>query len=70
MSLLPVEEEGRLGDPRLRESFFSRVFAYERWRRLLAAGMESEGLIELHRDHKYLIMAYSQGAYGAWGPCW
>jgi len=30
MPLLPVEEEGRLDDPRLRESFFTRVFAYER----------------------------------------
>jgi uncharacterized protein YbgA (DUF1722 family)/uncharacterized protein YbbK (DUF523 family) len=68
MPLLPVEEEGRLDDPRLRESFFTRVFAYERWRRLLAAGMEPEGLIELHRDHKYLIMAYSQGAYERMGP--
>ena len=25
---LPVEEEGRLGDPRLRENFVERVFAY------------------------------------------
>jgi uncharacterized protein YbbK (DUF523 family) len=40
MPLLPVEEDGRLRDPRLRESFFTRVFAYERWRRFLAAGME------------------------------
>ncbi|PCK09610.1 MAG: hypothetical protein COA42_02930 [Alteromonadaceae bacterium] len=29
---LPVEEEGRLDDPRLRESFIRRVFCYYRWR--------------------------------------
>ena len=28
--LLPVEEEGRLNDPRLRESFITRVFAHRR----------------------------------------
>jgi uncharacterized protein YbbK (DUF523 family) len=30
---LPVEEEGRLEDPRLREDFVTRVFRHERWRR-------------------------------------
>ena len=28
---LPVEEEGRLHDHRLRENFVSRVFAHYRW---------------------------------------
>ena len=30
MPLLPVEEEGRLNDPRLRENFIVRVFAFHR----------------------------------------
>ena len=30
--LLPLEEEGRLHDPRLRENFIERVFAYRRLR--------------------------------------
>ncbi|HEX7183460.1 MAG TPA: DUF523 domain-containing protein [Thermoanaerobaculia bacterium] len=30
---LPVEEEGRLDDPLLREDFITRVFLHERWRR-------------------------------------
>ena len=34
--LLPLEEEGRLGDPRLRENFIERVFAYRRLRELAA----------------------------------
>ena len=33
---LPVEEEGRLSDPRLRENFIERVFAYQRLQRFFA----------------------------------
>ena len=32
--LLPCEEEGRLNDPRLRESFFKRVYLYYHWQQL------------------------------------
>lgn len=35
--LLPLEEEGRLGDPRLRENFIARVFSYRRWKDFLAS---------------------------------
>jgi uncharacterized protein YbbK (DUF523 family) len=35
---LPLEEEGRLQDRRLREAFIERVFAYHRRRDVLAAG--------------------------------
>jgi uncharacterized protein YbbK (DUF523 family) len=31
---LPVEEEGRLEDPRLRENFIQRVYLLSRWKRL------------------------------------
>jgi uncharacterized protein YbbK (DUF523 family) len=34
-ALLPVEEEGRLADPTIREQFLERVIEYERWTRLL-----------------------------------
>ena len=37
---LPVEEEGRLSDPVLRENFIERVFAYQRLRRLLRAALD------------------------------
>jgi uncharacterized protein YbbK (DUF523 family) len=30
---LPIEEEARLADPRLRARFIERVFGYDRWRR-------------------------------------
>lgn len=29
--LLPVEDEGRLNDPKLRDNFIERAFAYQRW---------------------------------------
>lgn len=35
--LLPLEEEGRLGDPALRENFIERVFSYRRWKDFLAS---------------------------------
>ena len=38
---LPVEEEGRLGDPRLRENFVERVFAYSKASRPLQRPVES-----------------------------
>lgn len=60
---LPVEEEGRLNDPLLRENFLTRVYVHNRWRRLAAGGITAKGLIAFHSDHKYLVMAHSQAAY-------
>ncbi len=65
--LLPVEEEGRLGDPALRENFITRVFVYHHWQRLYARGITPANLIEFHSDHKYLIMAHNQAAYRRMG---
>jgi uncharacterized protein YbgA (DUF1722 family) len=61
--LMPVEEEGRLGDARLRENFINRVFLYHRWQQLCAAGITPAALVEFHSDHKYLLMAHNQAAY-------
>ena len=33
---IPVEEEGRLHDPGLRENFIECLFTFQRWRQLLA----------------------------------
>jgi len=61
--LLPCEEEGRLGDPALRENFISRVFVYHRWQRLLAEGLTPARLVDFHTDHKFLLLAHSEAAY-------
>jgi uncharacterized protein YbgA (DUF1722 family)/uncharacterized protein YbbK (DUF523 family) len=60
---LPVEEEGRLSDPVLRENFFKRVFVHHRWRRLCAEGITPAALVEFHTRHKFMVMAHSQAAY-------
>ena len=58
--LLPVEDEGRLHDPALRENFIERVFVYRRWREYIKEDGSLGGLVSFHSDHKYLIMAHSQ----------
>jgi uncharacterized protein YbbK (DUF523 family)/uncharacterized protein YbgA (DUF1722 family) len=55
---LPVEEEGRLNDPRLRENFVERVFAYHRWAGLLAAAPGAGDLVRFHTAEKLLLMAH------------
>ena len=56
--LLPVEDEGRLHDMKLRESFIERVFTLKRWRETLAAGRTRGGLVAFHTRHK-LLLAHS-----------
>lgn len=60
---LPVEEEGRLCDPRLRENFVERVFAYRRLRSLVAMRWTVKDLVAFHTAHKFQIMAHSPQAY-------
>ncbi len=67
MPLLPVEEEGRLEDPRLRESFVERVFAYRRLRELLAARWTVGDLVRFHTAEKLLLLAHEPRAYQALG---
>ncbi|MHB8535614.1 MAG: YbgA family protein [Sulfuricaulis sp.] len=64
---LPAEEEGRLGDPRLRENFIERVFVYRRWQELMRRGLTASRLVEFHRCHKLTLMAHDVEAYRALG---
>jgi len=65
--LLPVEEEGRLHDPVLRENFIERIFVFQRWRALLAANPDLGGLVTFHTRHKLLILAHSPNHYREMG---
>lgn len=67
MPHLPLEEEGRLNDPGLRENFVARVFAYWRWRHLLAAGPTRRDLMTYHRRHKFLLMSREPDAVSELG---
>ncbi len=65
--LLPVEDEGRLQDPSLRENFIELVFTMKRWRNRLAAGRSRGGLVEFHTAHKLLVMSHSVEHYRRMG---
>lgn len=57
---LPVEEEGRLGDPVLRESFIKRVFIYKRWQDMIDKGLDWAALTDFHARHKLILYSHNQ----------
>jgi len=57
--LLPIEEEGRLNDPKLRDNFIERVFAYARWRVIVSGRPSMNALMEFHARHKFTILSHS-----------
>lgn len=65
--LLPVEDEGRLHDMKLRENFIERVFTLKRWRDMLAAGRTRGDLVAFHTRHKLLLLAHSPKHYKEMG---
>jgi uncharacterized protein YbgA (DUF1722 family)/uncharacterized protein YbbK (DUF523 family) len=67
LPLLPVEDEGRLNDPALRENFIERVFVMHRWRRLVGQGFSLGALVDFHTRHKLLVMAHSVEHYRSLG---
>ena len=65
--LLPVEEEGRLGDPLLRDNFLECVFTYHRWRMLNRQRLTPKALVGFHTQHKLIFMAHGTEHYRALG---
>ena len=63
---LPIEEEGRLNDPSLRENFVTRVYTYNRWRVLIETASISE-ILNFHAAHKMLILAHNPFLYREMG---
>ena len=57
--LIPVEDDGRLHDPDLRENFIERVFVFRRWKDFIESGTSRGSLVSFHTDHKLLIMSHS-----------
>lgn len=60
--LLPIEEEGRLSDPGLREAFIERVFAYRRLKAAFEVSWTLGDLMRFHATEKMLLMAHDPGA--------
>jgi uncharacterized protein YbgA (DUF1722 family)/uncharacterized protein YbbK (DUF523 family) len=63
MPLLPVEEEGRLNDPELRENFVERVFAYRRLKDLFRGRWTVGDLVRFHTAEKLLLLAHDTEGY-------
>jgi len=60
---LPVEEEGRLNDPTIRERFIEHVFCRHRWSSLVRRGLTRGTLVEFHTAHKLLLLAHNEAGY-------
>jgi uncharacterized protein YbgA (DUF1722 family)/uncharacterized protein YbbK (DUF523 family) len=64
---LPIEEEGRLNDPALRENFVERVFAYQRLRALFSGRWTIHALVVFHSMHKLQLLSHSRQGYAELG---
>ena len=64
---LPVEEDGRLNDPVLRENFLTRVYAYSAWQALLKTEITRRSLTDFHACYKYQLMAHHPAQYRTLG---
>jgi uncharacterized protein YbgA (DUF1722 family)/uncharacterized protein YbbK (DUF523 family) len=60
---LPIEEEGRLCDPRLRENWVERVFAYHALQRLWTRGWRIGDLVAFHTRYKLALLAHHEEKY-------
>jgi uncharacterized protein YbgA (DUF1722 family)/uncharacterized protein YbbK (DUF523 family) len=67
LPLIPVEDEGRLHDPVIRENFIVRVFCFNRLQTLLRESFSMGKLVSFHTKHKFLILSHSKKQYDAMG---
>jgi uncharacterized protein YbgA (DUF1722 family)/uncharacterized protein YbbK (DUF523 family) len=65
--LIPVEEEGRLNDPMLRENYIESLFALKRWRNSLDQKKSIGAIVAFHTQHKLLLLSHSPAHYRAMG---
>ena len=61
--LLPLEDDGRLNDPGLRETFVSRAYTYHDWKQFRKAPTTAHTLVSFYSRYKYLVMAHDVSAY-------
>ena len=65
--LLPVEDEGRLHHPNLRDNFIERIFTLKRWREILTKKENRGNVAGFHTKHKLLILSHSPRRYQLMG---
>lgn len=66
--LLPLEDDDRLNDVGLCESFVNRAFAYHEWQLLVKTGLGAHELIKFYSRYKYLVLAHHMPGYNKLGP--
>lgn len=64
---IPVEDDGRLNNPAIRENFFERVFTLKRWRESFARKRSMGNLVNFHTRNKLLLLSHSQNHYRQMG---
>jgi uncharacterized protein YbgA (DUF1722 family)/uncharacterized protein YbbK (DUF523 family) len=65
--LIPVEDDGRLHDPKIRENFIERIFTLMRWREAISEKMSRGILVDFHTRHKLLLLSHSPKDYRTMG---
>jgi uncharacterized protein YbgA (DUF1722 family)/uncharacterized protein YbbK (DUF523 family) len=65
--LIPVEDDGRLNDPLIRENFILQIFTMNRWRDNLSERKSMGKLVDFHTRNKLLILSHSQKHYRSMG---
>ncbi|KLV03342.1 membrane protein [Photobacterium aquae] len=67
MPWLPVEEDGRLNDPVLRENFVFRIFTLNDFYKSVRDNLSAKAFVEFHSRYKLVLMAHSPSAYKSLG---
>ena len=57
---IPVEDDRRLHDPKIRENYIESIFVLEKWREALARKKTVGNLVDFHTRQKLLILSRSQ----------
>ena len=65
--LIPVEDDGRLNDPLIRENFILQIFTMKRWRDNLARKRSIGSLVDFHTRNKLLMLSHSPKHYRLMG---
>ena len=64
---IPVEDDGRLHDPTIRETFIEAVFVLKQWREALSRQKTVGNLVDFHTRQKLLALAHSPNHYRQMG---
>jgi len=65
--LIPVEDDGRLNNPLIRENFILQIFTMKRWRDNMARNPSMGNLVDFHTRNKLLILSHSPKLYRLMG---